>query len=72
MGNGVSSEEERYWEQACRRVLFDFEINNAEFAEYGGSWKLLHDDIVQVLSFIVLVALNSHQCGAFQGLEIPK
>lgn len=48
MGNVLSPEEEARWEEECKKMLFPFEINNAEFAEFGGSWKGLYDFIKQV------------------------
>ena len=48
MGNALSPEEETRWEKECRRLLFSWEINNAEFAEFHGSWKGLFDAIEQV------------------------
>lgn len=48
MGNVLTPEEEARWEEECKKILFPFEINNAEFAEFGGSWKGLYDFIKQV------------------------
>jgi len=54
MGNGVSLEEEKIFEEQCRQTLFDWEIKHAEFwAREGGSWKLLHDAIKQARKFIM-------------------
>jgi hypothetical protein len=48
MGNALGPEEELRWSEECKRLLFNFEINNAEFAEFGGSWKGLYDYIKNV------------------------